>query len=144
MGEVEYRISDLFNEVLDFRGKYPVFGVGLGSTYQGANAIFGTSQYVLEYGYNESEAGRIILEGGYILFFLRIALFLVLMRKSVVPFFGKAIFLALFFTSQVVFSVYFGTFFFLGIIFVDRAYYLKSRNITYKKMPARFEMHLLR
>jgi hypothetical protein len=114
-----------------------VFGVGLGSTYQGANLVFGTSEYVLEYGYNESEAGRIVLEGGFILFFLRIILFFVLMNKTLIPLYGKVLFFAMFFSSQIVFSVYLGAFFLLGIMFVDRAYYLKSvKQIERKKMLA--------
>ncbi|MFX6945393.1 hypothetical protein ABTH53_20265, partial [Acinetobacter baumannii] len=50
-GEESFRIFGDLNEVFNFRGNYPIIGVGLGSTYQGANKLFGTSPYVLEYGF---------------------------------------------------------------------------------------------
>lgn len=127
-GEVETRLIGSFTEIIDFRGNYPIYGIGLGSTYQGANILFGESVYAKEYGYYESEAGRIVLEGGYILFFLRIILFIVLLQYSSIPPIGKWFMFILFVNNMIIFNIYLGIFFFLGFIFVDRAYYLKKNS----------------
>jgi hypothetical protein len=124
--ELELRIGDAINEMIDFKGKYPIYGIGLGSTYQGANVLFGQSAYAKEYGYYEAEGGRIILEGGYILFLLRIILFIILLRYSYLPVMGKIFIFILFMNISVVFNTYIGVFFFLGFMFVDRAYYLQK------------------
>jgi hypothetical protein len=124
--ELEGRVVGSYTEIFDFKGMYPVYGIGLGSTYQGANALFGESVYAKQYGYYESELGRVVIEGGYILLFLRITLFLVMIRFSFIPFIGKVLIFILFLNSMIVFNTYLGVFFFLGIIFVDRAYYLEA------------------
>lgn len=126
--ELEWRLNWMYDEVLNFKGKYPVYGVGLGSTYQGANAIFGESVYAQEYGYYETEPGRVILEGGFILFFLRIILFIVFLRHSYIPMIGKILLLLIFLNNMVIFNIYQGLFFVLGIMFVDRAYYLRKQG----------------
>lgn len=128
-GETTARFADFFYEIVNFRGKYPVYGIGLGSTYQGANAILGESIYAKEYGYYEAELGRIVLEGGYILFFLRIILIIVLLRYSYIPSLGKVVVVAFFLGAVVVFSTYQGVFFLFGLLLVDRAYYLKQNKI---------------
>jgi hypothetical protein len=127
-GELESRIIGSFDEVLHFKGKDPIYGIGLGSTYQGAILLFGESPYLKEYGYNESEAARIVLEGGFILFFFRIILFYVMLRYSYIPTVGKIYLFIIFINSMIVFNTYFSVFFVLGIIFIDRAYYLKTKE----------------
>lgn len=127
--EIDGRLKGSFNEILDFKGKYPLFGVGLGSTYQGANALFGTSIYVKEYGGYESEPARIILEGGFVLFALRLVLLIsFLIYTSNLPLPAKGFFFIIFFNIMVTFNIYQGVFFVLGIMFVDRGYYLKVRQ----------------
>ena len=140
-GELEGRIVGSLVEVLEFKGEYPIYGIGLGSTYQGAIQLFGVSDYLKEYGYYESEAGRIVLEGGFILFFLRAILFIVMIRYSSVPLLGRIFLFILFINSMIVFNTYLSVFFFLGMIFVDRAYYLKDvdegqRKIRLKEFQA--------
>ncbi|HMI68088.1 MAG TPA: hypothetical protein VK517_18725, partial [Cyclobacteriaceae bacterium] len=140
-GELEARIVGSLVEVLEFQGEYPVYGIGLGSTYQGAISLFGASDYLKEYGYYESEGGRIVLEGGFILFFLRVILFIVMIRYSYVPPLGKIFLFILFINSMIVFNTYLSVFFILGMIFVDRAYYLKDvdegqRKIRLKEFQA--------
>lgn len=125
-GEFEDRVDWTFKEVTDFKGKYPVYGIGLGSTYQGANILFGESIYAKEYGYYETEVGRIILEGGYILFFLRIALLLILLGYSAIPTAGRIVVLIFFLNNAVTFNVYQGIFFLIGLILVDRAYFIQQ------------------
>jgi hypothetical protein len=123
-GEFQGRVNWTYEEIVEFKGKYPVLGIGLGSTYQGANSLFGESSYAKEYGYYESETGRIILEGGYILLVLRIILFFVMMRFSYVPWLGKLVLFFFFFNNMIIFNTYQSTFFLLGLILVDRAYYI--------------------
>jgi hypothetical protein len=137
VGELEGRVAGTFDDVIKFRGNDPVFGVGLGSTYQGANALFGKSSYVKEYGYFESEPARIVLEGGFILLFLRTLLFLVMMRYSSIPKLGRLFIFVLFINAMVVFNTYQSVFFILGVIMVDRAYYLKHTGESHKKDSSR-------
>lgn len=123
-GEQNQRIFGDIIEVINFRGQYPYFGVGLGSTYQGATKLFGTSEYIIQYGFYESEFVRIILEGGFLLFVTRIFLTIYLVRKLFIPPLGKfilCIILIAFFST--VFNVYNAVFAALGIILVDYFYY---------------------
>jgi hypothetical protein len=132
-GEESLRIVGDFIELINFRGNYPVLGVGLGSTYQGANRLFGTSPYVLEYGFFESELIRIVLEGGYLLLITRIVVTIFLINQTLIPKSGKFILivsLILFF--PIVFNIYNAIFATLGIILVDRFYYkewIESRKL---------------
>jgi hypothetical protein len=128
-GELAWRIDWTYNEIINYHGNYPIYGIGLGSTYQGANILFGESSYAKEYGYYESELGRIVLEGGFILFFFRIIMFLVVLRFSHISFAGKIIMFIFFFNNMIIFNAYLGAFFILGFILVDRAYYLKRNYL---------------
>jgi hypothetical protein len=127
-GEADTRLSDYVTEVVDYRGKYPFYGIGLGSTYQGANSLFGESFYSKEYGLYESEWVRIVIEGGFILFFLRIFSMLAFLYYSYIPGVAKWIILAFYLGSVTTFNTYQSVFFFFGFILVDRAYLLKSRT----------------
>lgn len=128
-GETEDRFEEPFKDVLNFKGKYPIYGIGLGSTYQGANIIFGESFYAKEFGGYEGELGRIILEGGFILFFLRIILLLVFLRYSYIPASGKAIVVIFFLACVVVFNTYQTIFLLFGIMLVERAYFIKYNKL---------------
>lgn len=125
-GEADARVEDYLTEVVNFRGKYPIYGIGLGSTYQGANILFGESIYSKDYGYYESELVRIVLEGGFILFFFRIILLLSFLRYSYLPGAAKWVILIFFLGSAVTFNTYQGVFFLLGLIMVDRAYFIQQ------------------
>lgn len=129
-GELEGRVVNNFEEVFDFKGKYPVYGIGLGSTYQGANLLFGESLYAKDYGYYESELARVVLEGGFILFFLRIIVFIILLKYSYIPLIGKIYLLAFMLNNMVIFNTYQSIFFALGIIMVDRAYFLNATGLS--------------
>ena len=121
-GEEQGRFIDPLIEVVDFSGKYPLIGVGLGATYQGATAIFGISPYVLEYGYYEGEWGRIILEGGFILFFIRIFLYVYMYRSLKMAGLSKFLIMALIFTMPIVVQTYNSVYLFLGMILLDKSY----------------------
>ena len=123
-GEEKWRIISPIEEVIDFTGEYPIAGVGLGATYQGATAVFGTSKYLYEYGYYEEEGERIILEGGYALFLFRILLFVFLYRRLHIPPLAKAsILLYSFMYVPIIFNVYSAVFLFLGLIILDKTYF---------------------
>jgi hypothetical protein len=122
-GEQNQRISSDFNELFfDYRGKYPLFGVGLGATYQGATTLFGTSDYVKEYGYYEGELPRIVLEAGFIILLFRILLFLWLFSWLELNKLSKFVcFISFAYGIGIVFNIYNAIFLALGLIFLDNA-----------------------
>ena len=125
-GEENERIYGDFSSLLNFSGKYPVFGLGLGSTYQGANKIFGTSQEVLDYGFFESEPIRIILEGGFFLFIIRVVFLIYLINLLTIPMLVKTVLcIVLLFFFPIVFNLYNAVFAAIGVIFLDYYYYLE-------------------
>jgi hypothetical protein len=129
-GEEQHRILKTLDGVLFFPGEYPAIGVGLGATYQGAIAIWGTSPYVLNYpGWLEEEPERIIVEGGFVLFIFRIFLFIYLFNKLSIPKFAKGILLGFsFIFLSLVFFTYTSTYFFLGLILLDSAYRQREKK----------------
>jgi hypothetical protein len=126
-GESNARANETLAELLDFDSENPIFGLGLGGTYQGATQLWGKSQSLINYGYYEEEPERILLEGGYLLFVVRILLFLFIAFKMRIPIFYSLPFLAygLFFTPMVS-NTFQATFVFWGLAFVDKMYYLKA------------------
>ena len=133
-GETHTRIIGTVTEIIDFRGKYPILGVGLGSTYQGANSIWGESYYLKNYGYYEEEGERIILEGGYVLYFVRVLLFVLMFKKMYCPWPYKVLlFVLMLFYTNMVFNTYNTIFFFFGIAYIDRCYFLNTitENISF-------------
>ena len=127
-GEEESRIFQDLSDVLNFNGNHPFFGVGLGATYQGATALFGTSDYVIEYGGYEGELPRIILEGGFFLFFFRLLLIGIICSKLNIYWYSKIIFfIILAYGTSLVFNVYNSFFFSIGLIFLDNSKYLTNK-----------------
>ncbi len=121
-GEQKQRILWDLEDLSNFRGKYPIIGLGLGSTYQGATAVFGTSDYVKEYGYYENELTRVVVEGGFVLLFFRLILvgfFVNMLQINTVS--KGVIFLLIFYFTPVVFNIYNSIFFMIGLILVDNA-----------------------
>lgn len=122
--EYNSRTFGVFEEVINFRGEYPITGLGLGATYQGANAIWGASRFIKLYpGGYEEEPERIVLEGGYLLLFFKLLLLFFLLLKSKIP---KG-FLLLLFAFQfigfpIVFNIYNAFYLFIGLAILDRAY----------------------
>lgn len=120
--EQKTRILSPIQNVFNFRGKYPIYGVGLGATYQGATQQFGTSYFVEEFGYYEEEAERIILEGGYLLLALKVILCVILIRHlTISPLFSiPLVFLTLIYIP-VVYNVYNIIFWGMGIMLMELA-----------------------
>ncbi|RTL49073.1 MAG: hypothetical protein EKK39_11665 [Sphingobacteriales bacterium] len=126
-GEESRRIEGDIPRILNFQGNYPLFGVGLGATYQGATQFFGTSPYVEEFGYVEGELIRVILEGGFVLFFMRFFMAWYLASRLAVPTLLKFLVFGLVFYAVVwVFNIYNAFYLAFGIILIDQAYYRRA------------------
>lgn len=124
-GETKSRVVESVVEVFQFRGAYPIAGIGLGSTYQGANALWGSAHALEAYGYYEEEGERILLEGGYILFITRVALYLLVFWSLAGPWpYRLVVLLLLLFYTNMAFNTYNTVFFFMGLAYVDRCYRL--------------------
>lgn len=110
---------------------FNLFGIGLSATYQGTNIIWGTSEAAKMVGGWEDEVGRVLIEGGYLMYLFRVLIMIYVVRKMqwpkwmIFPFF-----LYLFFFTQTVINIYSTTFTFLGLMFVDNAY----RDINLEKL----------
>ena len=129
-GESSERSLSTFLEVTQFRGKYPLLGIGLGATYQGATNTWGRSPELIEYGYCENEPARIVLEGGYLLFIVRLILFgYLIMNLKIPPIYSSFIMFYVLFYSLFVFNTHHTTFVFFGIMLIDKMYHLRELQI---------------
>ena len=125
-GESGDRILLTFEALIDYVGKYPGFGVGLGATYQGATAKWGASPLLPAF---EAEQERVIIEGGYFLLIIRILLLAYLISRLKIPlYFSLPILIYLFMFLQLIFNINQCTYAFFGIMLVDKIYYLKEKR----------------
>lgn len=126
-GETAGRTFMTFKAVLDYGGRHPLFGAGLGATYQGAIAKWGRSPEISPR--FEEEPERVIMEGGYFLFIIRLLMFVFVLTRLVVPvyFSGPFLFYLLMF-SPLIFNTNQSTFAFFGLMLVDKMYFLKQRE----------------
>lgn len=123
-GEETSRLYTDLYYLQNARYQHPVFGVGLGSTYQGANILFGISRYVQEFGYVESEFSRVLLEGGWIIVILKIIMgFLMAFQLSFKGGMRWAIWFVAAIGQPIVFNPHNATFLMLGIMLVDNIYW---------------------
>lgn len=130
-GEQDQRIFGEIEKILAFKYQYPLMGIGLGSTYQGAVAAFGKSPLIDAYGYIEGEQERLVLEGGLILFIFKILLFAWLYRQLRMPVIAKLVIcITLFNFIPLVFNIYNGVLIMLGIIFLDNGMVIKKKNYS--------------
>lgn len=134
-GEEQGRIIKTIGDVVFFNGDNPTLGVGLGSTYQGANAVWGVSSYVANFpDFLEEEPARIVVEGGYILFIFKIVLFVSLFSRLHIPKLIKVILVILIFLFvPLVFNVYNAVFLFLGLSMLDNTHknFLRNKKELY-------------
>lgn len=120
--EGQTRVFADINDVLERDFEYKLSGVGLGSTYQGANAVFGTSNIVQNLTY-EGEQFRLIIEGGYILFLLRAMLLGFFISKlAFSKLFKIYLFTIIILIIPIVFNVYGAIYLALGLILLNQAY----------------------
>ena len=125
-GESGDRVLLTFEALIDYVGKYPGFGVGLGATYQGATAKWGASPLLPAF---EAEQERVIIEGGYFLLIIRILLLAFLLSRLKIPlYFSLPILIYLFMFLQLVFNINQCAYAFFGIMLVDKMYYLKEKR----------------
>lgn len=128
-GENQERIVGQLEEIIHFRGDYPLFGTGLGATYQGAIALFGESRALKEYGYYEEEPERIILEGGFLLFIVRLLFWWIVLRRSAIPLlYGLMLMYLHVFFQVTVFNVFTAFYTVLGLMYLDRSYWLRQQQ----------------
>ena len=127
-GEEQSRVSNLVYLDLDKRFKHPFLGVGLGSTYQGATFLFGTSPYVYEFGYAEDEYTRQLLEGGYVLLLLKLIMSIVLVQQLAFKGIMRVVVWFLFtVVNPIVFNVHNAAFIALGLMLVDNIYWRQEQ-----------------
>ncbi len=131
-GEEQKRIFWDFEQLYNFEGNYPYYGVGLGSTYQGATQLFGVSPYVIEAGYLETELTRVVVEGGFILLIFRFTLMVFILIKLSFTKRDKLFLFCFFvFFGGYAFNVYNAIFIFLGFVIVDQAFINKDEQISF-------------
>ncbi|MFC5283196.1 hypothetical protein [Pedobacter alpinus] len=120
------RVSGALNELINLEFEHDMIGVGLGSTYQGANALFGYNPNLRGQGF-ETEFKRVVLEGGYVLLILRFVMLFYLMQFLKGSFFFKlTIFTLSLFVFSIIYNTYNAFFFMLGIAMIDRVSRLES------------------
>ena len=127
-GEEQSRLNNFVYLDLGTRFKHPFLGVGLGSTYQGATFLFGTSPYVSQFGYAEDEYTRQLLEGGYLLLLLKFILSIVLVQQLAFKGIMRVVVWLLFtVVNPIVFNVHNAAFIALGLILVDNIYWRQEQ-----------------
>lgn len=114
------RVMGAIDEVIYLNYAHDLFGAGLGSTYQGANALFGNNPNLDGQGY-ETEPKRVILEGGYFLLILRLVMLFYLILNLKGNFFFKAAIVVLsIFVFSIVYNTYNCFYLLLGLMLLDR------------------------
>lgn len=129
-GEEQKRIFGDFFALSNFKGSNPYFGIGIGAAYQGSIVLFGSSEALLEYGFVESELEKYVLEGGFILLFLRLLLTISICRQLCLPTKAKWLIGGLCFITPIIYNMVHIVFFFSGIVFLDQMYYYKKQSVS--------------
>jgi hypothetical protein len=119
-GEERSRVTGDFEALQNSRFEAPVFGIGTGSTYQGATALFGVSPHVSRFGYVEGESVRVVLEGGIVMVLLRIILVVQMaLAFSFTWYIRWVLAFIVLVAAPTVFNVHNAAFFAMGVILVD-------------------------
>lgn len=120
--EGKNRLFQDINDVFNYDFGYQLSGIGLGSTYQGANAVFGTSSLASSIGF-EGELFRLVVEGGYLLFILRLVILWYFISKlEFSNTFKVFLFLIINLLIPIVFNIYACIYLALGIILLNQSY----------------------
>lgn len=120
------RVLGAIEELINLKFEYDIIGAGLGSTYQGANALFGNNPNLNGEGY-ETEFKRIVLEGGYVLLLLRFAMYFYIIQFLKGNFLFKlTIFILSLFVFTIVYNTYNTFYFMLGVALIDRVSRIES------------------
>lgn len=124
--EGEGRLTSDLIQVFTREFKYKNFGVGLGSTYQGANALFGTSD-IVKITRLEGELFRLVVEGGiYFVLFRWLLLWIIFKNLDIPPILKWGCFIVFCFLSPIVVHIYNAIYISLGLITLNQAYYKKA------------------
>ncbi len=119
--EGESRLTEDIYEAINGQYEYGLTGIGLGSTYQGANILFGQSPQAASIFY-EGELFRTVIEGGYLLLLLRFILLFVLIKDLN---FSVGFKIYLFFIiglyCSIVFNIYSAIYLAMGLILLSHA-----------------------
>lgn len=135
--EGEGRVFGVFDELINNNFEYSFIGAGLGSTYQGANAIAGTSPIISKQGY-EGELFRLFLEGGWGLVVFRFVLLaFVLSRLRFSIFFKIYLFILIGFYTMLVYNIYNSIFIAISFILLDSTYNKKREQDENSRLPIR-------
>jgi len=127
-GEQTSRFITPWKNVIFFSSEKEWFGYGLGCTYQGANELWGISSNLLRFGYFEEEPERILIEGGWVLFLLKLLFILLFITLNHIPKWICGILFALILGYFPIVSNTYNSFFFLwGIISLSSQYEQKNR-----------------
>jgi hypothetical protein len=124
-GEEKSRFLWDYYALVEKEYEYPLFGIGIGSTYQGAVVLWGQSEALIRHGYVESELERYVLEGGFFLLLIRLILTVYFCRMLFMPNYTKWMIGGLMFIAPITFNIFNIVFFMVGIIFLDQAYIIK-------------------
>lgn len=120
--EGESRIFRDIDDVMSSNFDYKLTGIGLGSTYQGANLLFGQSKLLNGIVY-EGELYRIVIEGGFLLLVLRfLVLTYFLSKMSFRLSFKIYLFIIINLIVPIVYNVYSSIYLGLGLILLNQAY----------------------
>jgi hypothetical protein len=119
--------------------RYPniITGIGLGSTYQGAIILFGSSRYAKAFGYVEGELPKIFLEGGLVYLFLKLILatmatFAFSFKQ---PILRALIWFSLVYGIPIVFNPHNAAFFLMGLILIDNIVWRQEQKEQGSKIP---------
>jgi hypothetical protein len=124
------RTSSQFTDIIDYDGPNPVFGLGLGATYQGAVKMFGFNPQLNGVDY-EGESKRVILEGGFTLFLIRTLLFIFLFSQLRIPFLFRGFLLGIiFFGIPLIFNTYTSYYALVGLMLLDRTFIVAKQQET--------------
>lgn len=126
--EGDNRLTWDLKEAFDGQYPYGLTGIGLGATYQGANALFGESALAQQI-YYEGELFRLVIEGGYLLLFFRfILLFLFLKNLHFSRPFKIYLFFIIGIYCSIVFNIYTAIYLAIGLILLSHA------NVTHEDL----------
>jgi len=127
-GEQTSRFITPWENVIFFSSEKEWFGYGLGCTYQGANELWGISANILRYGYFEEEMERILIEGGWVLFMLKLLFIILFIALSNIPkWINALLFILLLGYFPIVSNTYNSFFLLWGIISLSSQYEQKNR-----------------
>lgn len=119
--EGESRLTEDIYEAIDGKYEYGLTGIGLGSTYQGANILFGQSPQAASIFY-EGELFRTVIEGGYLLLLLRFILLFALIKDLNFSIgFKIYLFFIIGLYCSIVFNIYSAIYLAIGLMLLSHA-----------------------